>query len=212
MKHLTAPYKQANNPKMRTLQAGMGLIEVLVSIILLSSVLLGAVALQFATAKEQRSAQFTNRAALLANEIAERMRANRTAMANTGGVITTKPYVTADTEASVSSAMTAAATTTPSPNCMGANVCDAAQVAAYDLDAWWKNIRTQMPSDSVGVLTVPGAGLNAASRNVVIVWHEPVTDKDQSGNPIAINDTNNRCPASVKASAGMRCYVQYVSL
>jgi type IV pilus modification protein PilV len=72
----------------RQRQSGVGLIEVLVSMVLLAMGLLGAVALQVATAKEQRSAQFVSRAAIAANEIAERMRANRESIMTATGYVT----------------------------------------------------------------------------------------------------------------------------
>jgi type IV pilus modification protein PilV len=210
MKHLT---RSRGKQGLSHHQAGMGLIEVMVSIILLSSVLLGAIALQFATAKEQRSAQFTSRAALLANEIGERMRANRAAMVNLNQTVSpTSLYVTATTEAGTKTAMDTVMMKSVSTTCTSTAACTALQTADYDRTAWWQNIRMQMPDDTVGLLLVPAAGAATVSRDVVIAWREPVTDKDQSGTAIAINNTNNKCPVSIGASTGMRCYVQRVTL
>jgi type IV pilus modification protein PilV len=174
----------------------------MVAILLLAMGLLGAVALQFATAKEQRSSQFVARAAMLSNEIAERMRSNRAAIEN----IATAQYLTAtkyaDVKQAVSDSLTVAAA------CTQANPClTAAATAANDINVWLQSVNALMPQ-SAAMLLMPAEGINALSRTIVIAWVEPVVDKDKDGAPIVINQTsgNNGCPSSIDAAAGVRCY------
>ena len=187
-------------------QTGMGLIEVLVAIILLSSVLLGAVALQASTAKEQRSAQFVGRAALLASDIGERIRANRAAV-KTGTL-----YTTASTYTTVQNNMNNLSSNLMNIGFCINQVCNATEMSNHDISSWWRSIQTQMPADTVGMLLVSTGQPNLSSRDIVIVWREPVVDKDADGNPDLRPAYARGCPSSIKAPDGMRCYVQRVML
>lgn len=60
---------------------GVGLLEVLISVLVLSIGLLGAAALQTQALKTSADAQYFQRATLLANDYLERARANRNALA-----------------------------------------------------------------------------------------------------------------------------------
>ena len=173
-------------------QAGMGLIEVLVSIILLSSVLLGAIGLQLSAAKEQRSAQFVSRAALLASEMGERMRVNRAAVKD-------GKYTTEVTQAAVKKDIDSAMSTPLKNDCSDKSPCILPDdISKYDVNTWWQNIRTQMPPDSVGMLLATTAGgASILARDIVIAWPEPVTNKDVNNKPILLN---NSCPLGIKAS------------
>jgi type IV pilus modification protein PilV len=182
-------------------QMGIGLIEVLVSIILLSSVLIGAIALQLSTAKEQRSAQFVSRAALLASEMGERMRANRAAV-KTGTLYTTDSTYTGAKNNMNSTLIYDCAT----------RICNSTDISDHDISTWWQNIRTQMPADTVGLLLVSTNQPNLSSRDIIIVWREPVVDKDAGGNPNLRPAYAKGCPSSIDAPDGMRCYVQRVML
>jgi type IV pilus modification protein PilV len=205
-----------NSPQQRRLrsttrQTGFGLLEVMVSIFLLGMTLLGAVALQFATVKEQRSSQFVNRAAIAASEIAERMRANRAGIEN----LATLQYVSVKTtyvtalpliEASLSEAetcTTAAPCTTPTAT------------AANDVVLWQQFIAQHMPrGQSAAFLLMPTASTagNALARTIVIAWVEPVVDKKADGTPVLVTSAGSKptsgCPTSIDAPDGVRCYTQ----
>ncbi|MEE9494787.1 MAG: type IV pilus modification protein PilV [Gammaproteobacteria bacterium] len=75
--------KQSNTQKSR-LQQGFTLIEVLVSMVILSIGLLGLAGLQTTGLRNNQSAYFSSQAAIYANDIFERMRANRTAAIDGG--------------------------------------------------------------------------------------------------------------------------------
>jgi type IV pilus modification protein PilV len=187
-------------------QAGVGIIEVMVAIILLAMTLLGAVALQFATAKEQRSSQFVSRAAIAANELAERMRANRTGLED----LFNPQYITSATTYSAS--VTALGSSSSTQSCLAASPCSsAAATAADDLAQWQQSLVQTMPrGQTAAIVLMPPTSTNGAalSRDIVIAWVEPVVDKDAAGNPILISSTAYGCPASIAAPAGVRCYRQ----
>lgn len=203
MKHLTKFYISAHRLQY---QAGIGLIEVLVSIVLLSSVLLGAIGLQLSAAKEQRSAQFVSRAALLASEIGERMRVNRAAVKD-------GKYITKTTQDDIKSNIDSAMKRSLKSVCNVTDPCTSSDaISTYDVDTWWQNIRTQMPPDSVGMLltiTTTTGGTKVLARDIVIAWPEPVINKDTNNKPILLK---NGCPTSITVSAGTRCYTQRVML
>lgn len=184
-------------------QKGVGLIEVMVAMLLLAMGLLGAVALQFATAKEQRSSQFVSRAAMAANEIAERMRANRAG-------IETSLYVT--TQVTYADGLTA--TTLPAVMCTSAQPCTTpAATTTLDIAVWQQYIQNNMPrGQSAAFLIMPSDGAAVFSRDIVIAWVEPVVDKRADGTPILLTSTGanptSRCPATLNAPDGVRCYRQ----
>lgn len=104
-------------------QAGITLIEVLVAVVVLAIGLLGLAGLQTsALTNTSISYQYTQ-AAILAQGMAERMRANRAAV-----VTSASPY-----------ALAAGGTPTVSKNCNAA-ACTSAELAAWDLATWYASI------------------------------------------------------------------------
>ena len=98
-------------------QRGFTLLEVMISVIILSIGLLGLAALQLTTLRSNTSAYNRSVATIMAYDIADRMRANR--VATKAGA-----YVTA-----IGTGPSGAAT------CVATN-CTEAGLAAYDLDEW----------------------------------------------------------------------------
>lgn len=68
-----------NSPIKRKTQRGTTLVETLVALVVLSVGLLGIAALQMASLSNNRGAHLRSQASVLAYDIADRMRANRTA-------------------------------------------------------------------------------------------------------------------------------------
>lgn len=185
-------------------QRGVGLIEVMVAILLLAMGLLGAIALQFATAKEQRSSQFVSRAAVVANEMAERMRTNRAGLAL--GMYVTEKTNYADAKAVITS-------NTSSLNaCVGAQAecAQAALAEQTDMLAWWAVIRSGLPQASAHIVLTP-EGAGSLRRDIIVAWVEPVVDKDASGTAklLVSNSAASGCPTGankIDAPDGVRCY------
>lgn len=112
--------------------AGLTMIEILVTLIVLSIGLLGMAALQLTGIRSANSSTSRTQATLLANDIAERMRANPTAVDN-------------NAFASVNSA-TINCAALPNPYCgeyydgsnnVAAQSCTAAEMASYDINVWF---------------------------------------------------------------------------
>lgn len=177
-------------------QTGFSLLEVLIAIIVLTIGFFGVAALQLQTIKEQRSAQFYGRAAVLAGEMVERMRANRL------GVSTTQYLTPTDYSSAVS-------TPPAAPSCGFAQLpacTDAASMSVTDLFNWQTSIASSL-SGGAGMLlnTNYNSGtLSSNARTVVIVWREPVIDRNL-GVPTPTKDPS--CPNSISAPDGARCYV-----
>lgn len=112
--------------------AGLTMIEILVTLIVLSIGLLGMAALQLTGIRSANSSVYRTQATLLADDIAERMRANIVAVDN-------------NAFAAVNSAALNCAAF-PNPYCgeyndgsanVAAQSCTAAQMATYDINLWF---------------------------------------------------------------------------
>lgn len=128
-------------------QQGFTLVEVLVTMVLLSVGLLGLAAMQLYALKDSQGAQLRNLSTTLAYEIGERIRNNRPAALDNLYTIDVgeRPVAPPDCEVAL---------------------CNATQMAAYDLEQWKEALATQLP-----------AGEGAVSRNgdlitVQVFWDE----------------------------------------
>ncbi|HTE40230.1 MAG TPA: type IV pilus modification protein PilV [Steroidobacteraceae bacterium] len=124
----------------RRLQKGFSLVEVLVALVVLSVGMLGIAGLYVITLRSGGSAIARTQAVSLANDIADRIRANRLA---------TTAYNTPGTPVNNS--------------CVGGTVnCTRAQMAAEDLWQWNQQIQAALPgSPSGSIVVVQGAPVNA---------------------------------------------------
>jgi type IV pilus assembly protein PilV len=118
------------------------MVEVLVALVVLSVGMLGIAGLYVITLRSGGSAIARTQAVSLANDIADRIRANRMA---------TVAYNTTGTQ--------------QNNNCVGGTVnCTRAQMAAEDLWQWNRQIQQALPGSPTGTITVvQGAAVNANS-------------------------------------------------
>ena len=126
--------------------AGFTLIEVLVSVFILAVGLLGFAALQLTAINNNQEGYFKSQATIIAQDIASRMRANRTYV-NWDTRATAKAGSPGDLNLYVSANATAGhicAVVRPAPNCSALpaanpvapavrNACDEQEMAAYDV-------------------------------------------------------------------------------
>lgn len=134
---------------------GFTLLEVMISLVVLAIGVMGVIGLQTQTYKQLQTSQNLSKAALLASDMADRMLANRD-QALAGAYLHDS---------------STASETPPTPNC-GSEACDAAQLAAYDIWYWQREV--------LGVETDPNSGetrkmpgsLPAASAEVLDVAGE----------------------------------------
>ncbi|NRB38249.1 MAG: type IV pilus modification protein PilV [Pseudomonadales bacterium] len=138
-------------------QRGMNLIEVLITILVLSVGLMGMAAIQLTGLKSNQSAYFRSQASMLAYDMADRMRANATlAYVSTGNDF--------DTDGSVPSL----------PSCVqAATGCTAVDQVDADLAEWSSRVKTGNNSSSL----LPGArGVISVDANniftITITWAE----------------------------------------
>ena len=127
------------------------MIEVLVTIIVIAIGVLGAAALQVTTLKNLNSSHSATVAAMVAEDLGERMRANPDAVLANDYVHDTAP--TGFTDCS-------------------ANSCDEAQLADYDMGSWWNQLTALLPAGSGEVTRNDGTDTFV----VTVRW-----DEDRSG-------------------------------
>lgn len=166
-------------------EAGSTLVEVLVSIVVLSFGLLGMVGLQAASLQNHREARYQATAVRLATELAERMRGNRAMAALPEGA---NPYLQANTLSAPAPA---------APDCFSAGCRTPLEVAQWDVNEWLGRVfdsengglpgarvvicYDDAPYDSVGR---PRWGCAAGSKviQVKLGWTRASTDRSKSGN------------------------------
>lgn len=139
----------------RQRQRGFTMLEILITLFLLTMWLLASAGVQSSSLQFNKAAQFRTQAVYLATDLAERMQANRTAaVAGT--------YV-----------FTGDAGTT-SANCTGAT-CSPAELAAFDLAEWSGRVSAVLPNASVTVSTAAVA--NPITYTILISWSDRRTDR-----------------------------------
>ena len=158
---------------------GVSLIEVLIAIVIASIGLLALAGVNTAAIRYTKMSQYRGTATLLANDLGERMRANK---AGAGAYVINSNFATQ-----------AALPAAPASLCStyGGASCTAAQVAAADLYSWQLRVRDQLPRGSVYV-----AYQNVQSAyDVWLVWRDPAVASDD------LVATGAECPAALTVAA-----------
>jgi type IV pilus assembly protein PilV len=132
-------------------QRGDTMIEVLVTIIIIAVGVLGTAALQVTTLKNLSSSHSASVAAIVAEDLGERMHANPTAALADNYVHSTAPQ--------------------EYPNCV-TDSCTPAQLASFDIGTWWVDLGNMLPSASGQVTRTAGTNTFV----VTVRW-----DEDRSG-------------------------------
>jgi type IV pilus assembly protein PilV len=149
--------KRRPSPPKDCAQGGFSLVEVLVSMAIIAIALLGAGGLQLRAMQLGQGSQFRTQAILLADDLAERMEANKTA-ATASGLYTVTETSTAPTTA---------------PACTTA--CSPPDMAALDLYQWQTRIPTLLPQSAWSVRqTVNG---NPSTYEITVKWADSRGDK-----------------------------------
>lgn len=199
---LPLPSKPTNATKSHTQRAyGFSLVEVLVSIVVLSFGLLGMVGMQAAALQSNREARSQSSAVVMARELAEVIRGNKTE-----GIKSSpdNPYL-----GSFSSPLVA---TTPS-YCLnvatGTAACtDASDIANAQLTEWLTRVDTELPGARVSVCFdatpfdsngLPRWACDGTGGILVIKigWTRGSTDKSKSGNAALERTTDSSSRPSV---------------
>lgn len=192
---------------------GVSLIEVLVSIVISAIGLLALAGVNAASMRYTKMSQYRATATQLANDMGERIRANKgqaaaaavvgppavPAVVATGFFAGNYDYSSSDFKAQ------ATAATLPSGNDLcntAAITCTPAQIATLDLAQWRISVRNQLPEGSVFLVR-----RNAeVAMDLWVVWRDPaVANADESPALVAecpngLNKGDDSQPASIRCS------------
>ena len=173
-------------------QRGATLVEILVTILIVAFALLGIAGLQLGSVRYQQTSTFRTIAYNQAQNIAEKIRANASALLLTDN---NSSYRAADGYA--------AATTLPTdPGCgTGSGTCTQAQSAQRDLREWRQMLAAELPGGRGALSAVASGGLNSTTaRTVTVMWVEKAQDSDDN---LASAPTDSNCPTP--RVGGVRC-------
>jgi type IV pilus assembly protein PilV len=132
---------------------GFTLVEVLVSMMVLSIGLLGVAGLQARSVRDNHNAYLRSQASMLAYEIGDRMRANREALISNSAI-----YNLAIADNAPSSPA----------NCVGSSIaCSTSDLVQFDQSDWLNRVSTTLPSGDAGI-----SCNTARVCTVTVAWDE----------------------------------------
>ena len=141
----------ASGTRHGTGQAGFSMIEVLVTLLIISLALLGTAGLQAYSMRLNQGGQFRTQAVFLVSDLAERMEANKTGSVDLGAYV----VATSGTPVAASTACQIA-------------VCGAAALATFDLAQWQNVVAASLPQSTWTVArTVVG---NPSTYTITVSW------------------------------------------
>jgi len=147
-------------------QKGIGLIEVLVSVFILASGLLGLAALQTQSLRFSHESYMRTLASILASDMADRIRVNSTE------ALVTDNYVHA-----------LGANTSGTATACEDNACNSSNLAAYDYKQWSDQLSAQLP-DGKGSITAATKNTDGWREYTIIIQFSSVsTNKSASSTP-----------------------------
>ncbi|TCK19144.1 type IV pilus assembly protein PilV [Thiogranum longum] len=126
--------RHINSSRQRQGQRGFTMIEVLVTVIILSIGLLGLAGLQATSLRNNQSAFIRSQATILAYDIADRMRANAAGAAN------------GDYQFDTGSGAPGSVA-----NCSTSTGCTSAEMAQNDLNEWFDSVTNLLPDGTGGI-------------------------------------------------------------
>lgn len=132
------------------LQSGFSLVEVLITLVIMSVGMLGIAGLYVQSMQAGRTSMFRHHAVTLAGDVADRIRANPT------GDIAYTAVAGADNDCVI-----------------GTTNCTSAQMAANDILLWKNQARDTLPGGDVLIALVPAAGLVPPIYQITVTWTEP---------------------------------------
>ena len=177
------------------IQRGVTLIESLVAIVVMALGILGILGVQMRTLTDTQTSVRRAQAIRLIEDMGERMKANPSALANLNSYVTNF------------------AATPTVPDCSGG--CTAANLATYDVAAWKRTVRENLPLGKASIFVAPGeTNGNRRQLGVIVAWRENERDGMSDTDKAAINATltagagtdtaTNACPAD------HTCHLQYL--
>jgi type IV pilus assembly protein PilV len=173
-------------------QQGATLVEILVTMLIVSLALLGIAGMQLTSIRYSQASVFRDAAANLGQTMSERIKANTSALAE------------ADDSSAyrANNAYAAAATIPADPACgFGGAACTAAQSAQRDLREWRQALQQELPGGRGAIQPIASGALTSPTgRRLIIMWMEKPKDSDDN---VGAAPTDSNCPAP--RVAGVRC-------
>src|SRR5574340_1628226 len=155
-------------PCLRQRTAGFSLLEVLISLVIMSVGLLGIAGLMTGTLKSDYSAAMRTQATAMAYNIIDRMRTNVSGATN-GSYATTMP------------AAPSAATSVPA-TCTGSGAgCTSTTLATYDVNQWEYELAHALPQGRGSIATAA----TATAVTVTVLWNDSRAKQALGGAPAA---------------------------
>jgi len=179
------------NHHRRTRQTGTSLVEVMVSLLILTVGLLSLAALHASAVRYGKLAEFKTNATQLAEDLADRMRANVVGV-RAGDYVYQEGW-SADTEREALPGLVNCV-----PNCDATAAATA--VANRDLVDWFNQAIPMLPG--VGLFTQQVGGANSSVMDVWVAWQEPDVNADDADNSLYDAYT---CPDAMGADDNVRC-------
>lgn len=176
-------------------QRGATLIEVLVSILLLALGVLAMAAMQANAVQYGKVSEFRSVATLLANDLADRMRANHPGDQDMSAYNLTAAYSRPTTSPAL-----------PKVQCDVTQPCQFADMAAYDLAQWLQNVYQQLPEGTAYVSVAPNSSQQYAA-DIWVAWTDPASASSSDSTPNV-----DSCPTGFKQPATVRCMYFHVVL
>jgi len=176
---------------------GFSLVEVLVSMVVVALGILALAGLLQAATRYSKMAELRSSAVLLANDIADRIRANPV-----GGAIGGRGYDLVDDAFPSAPAAAHAACTRESP-------CGPADLAGADLAEWTARLRASLPKGSAQLRFHAGVAPAPDYVDVWVGWADPLT----LAPGVSTDRSGAECPAPWRAAEpSVRCIYLQVAL
>ena len=179
-------------------QRGGSLLEVLISVLILSIGLLGMVGMQTASLRNEQISITRGLVADAMADIADRIRANNAATLPANAYAYSSAYATERANIDGSSTFL-----TPAPNCLTA-VCTPTQLAAFDLAVWRANVDRQLPG-GVGHVVATGTREIDLRYVVTVAWASNAKRAAGAGGTLASELAPRTCTAAMTGIAARTC-------
>jgi len=181
----------------RVAALGFSLVEVLVAMFVVAMGILALAGLLQAATRYSKMSELRSTATLLANDIADRIRANPV-----GGQLAAAGYDTTEKSIPTSVSPAHAACTSEAP-------CGPSDLAKADMADWTARVRATLPKGSAWIQFHPGKAPASDYVDVWVGWADPLT----LAPGISTDRSGTECPASWKAAeASVRCVYLQVAL
>ncbi len=185
----------------RRLALGASLIEVLVSIVIASIGLLALAGVNAASIRYTKMSQYRATATQLANDMGERMRANKGVPASVTPAVTATGFFAGNYDLATDFSGQATVVSLPTELCgAAASSCTPAQIAALDVAQWRILVRNQLPEGSAYMVRQDAA----VAMDLWVVWRDPAVASTDDAPALA-----SECPDGLNRNSDLSIRCSY---